>query len=106
MEDERWKREIVNPIDLARDFHLLQIVTVNFDQHFHPKPMGLCGQSFVMKRKVSGIMKQLVPGFFDGVADCIEPNQTDRLQLETGRGWLPDTLRPGDASRRCRSAAE
>ena len=41
MEDERREREIINPIDLARDFHLLQIVTVNFDQDFHPKPMGL-----------------------------------------------------------------
>ena len=41
MQDERGKREVVNPIHLARDFHLLQVVTVNFDQDLDPQRMGL-----------------------------------------------------------------
>ena len=73
MEEERWKREIINPIDLARDFHLLQIVTVNFDQYFHPKPMGLLGESFDEAKSLRN-HETACSSFLDGVTDCIEPN--------------------------------
>ena len=40
MQHKRRKREIIDPIDVARDFHLLQVVAVNFDQDFHPEAHG------------------------------------------------------------------
>ena len=62
MQHERRQREIIDPIDVACNFHLLQMVAVNFDQDFHPELWAFCVRDSI-KRKVSGIMKQLVPAF-------------------------------------------
>ena len=47
--------------------------------------------SDAIKRKVSGIMKQLVPGFL-----IAYPTASSRIMripaAESGRGWLPDSL--------------
>ena len=43
MQHERRECEIVHPIDLARDFQLLQIVAMNFDKDFHPEGMRFAG---------------------------------------------------------------
>ncbi len=105
MQYQRRKCEIVDPIDLARDFHLLQMVAVNFDQDFHPEPMG-----FLRKRlnKAKGLRNHETAGsgFLDGIADSIEPNQTDAGGLKPAEDGYPDTLRPADGLRRYRSAAK
>ena len=74
MQHERRKCEVIDPIDLARDFHLLQMVAVNFDQDFHPEPMGLLRKRL---NEAKGFRNHEAAGsgFLDGVADCIEPNQ-------------------------------
>ena len=62
MQDQRRKREIVHPIDLPGDIDLFPIVTVDLHQHFDSRARA-CALSSPMKANVSGIMKQLVPGF-------------------------------------------
>ena len=41
MQDERRKREVIYPIHLSRNFKLLRIVAMDFDQDFHPKVVSL-----------------------------------------------------------------
>jgi hypothetical protein len=62
VQDQRRKREVVNPIDLLRDLDLILVVAVHLHQHFHSQCVGLGGEPG-NEVKCPGIMKQLVPGF-------------------------------------------
>ena len=62
VQHQRRQREVIHPVDMPRDVDLVLVVGVNLDQHFDAQRVRL-EVSPAMKSKVSGIMKQLVPGF-------------------------------------------
>ena len=62
VQHERRKREIIDPVNMPGDVDLILIVRVDLHQHFDSSACA-CAVSSAMKSNVSGIMKQLVPGF-------------------------------------------
>ena len=94
MQHERRQREIIDPIDVACNFHLLQMVAVNFDQDFHPEAMGLLRKRL---NKTKGLRNHEAArsGFLDGIADCIEPNQAHAGGLKPAEDVSQIRLAPG-----------
>ena len=62
MQHERRQREVVHPVDVLGDLDLLAIVRMDLDERLHAERAHAARQS-AMNSNVSGIMKQLVPGF-------------------------------------------
>ena len=82
VQNQRRQREVVDPVDLARDVDLILVVAVDFDQHLHAERVRLCrelGDERERLRNHEAARARLL----DGEADGIEPNRADAGAVQT-----------------------
>ena len=87
VQHERRQREIVDPVDLAGDFDLLQVVAVNLDQDLDAQRTGLGGQ-FGDEFEGFGNHETAGARLLDCVPDRVEPDHLDPRSLELAEDRL------------------
>ncbi len=94
MQHERRQREVVYPVDVARDLDLPLIVRVDLHQHFEPELARALGE---LADEVEGLRhhERAVTALLDRVADRIEPNHAHAVRGERLQDGVevPDSLR-------------
>src|SRR5437868_2047552 len=81
MQDQRWKREIVHPIDSLGDLDLFQVVTVDLHQRFNSQLMRLRGQLADESKRLRD-HETTGSGLLDRVTGRIQPDDADTRRLE------------------------
>jgi hypothetical protein len=82
VQDERWQREVVDPVDLTRDVNLILVVPVNFDEHVHAARARL-RREIGNERTRLGNHEAARARLLDRVADGVEPDGANACIMES-----------------------